>query len=104
MTFNWAGQSGQPAWLWGSNDGSNIYVWNPSNFSVNYASSAGYATSAGSATSADTIDGVAFRNTGSNASVDADAIASNGITYYTNGVPNFSGNASDGALYSQVYD
>ena len=49
MTFNWSGQSGQPTWLWGSNDGSNIYVWNPSNFSVNYANSSGYANSAGSA-------------------------------------------------------
>jgi hypothetical protein len=50
MTFNWSGQSGQPTWLWGSNDGTNIYVWNPSNFSVNYASSAGsasYATYSG---------------------------------------------------------
>jgi len=35
--FNWSGQSGQPTWLWGSNDGSNYYVWNPSNFSVNSA-------------------------------------------------------------------
>jgi hypothetical protein len=50
MTFNWAGQSGQPTWLWGSNDGSNIYVWNPSNFSVNYANSAGSATTAGRVT------------------------------------------------------
>lgn len=47
--FNWSGQGGQPSWLWGSNDGSNYYVWNPSNFSVNYANSAGYASSAGSA-------------------------------------------------------
>lgn len=39
MTFNWAGQSGQPTWLWGSNDGTNIYVWNPSNFNVNSAAS-----------------------------------------------------------------
>ena len=39
--FNWSGQSGQPSWLWGSNDGTNYYVWNPSNFSVNYAGSAG---------------------------------------------------------------
>ena len=38
--FNWSGQSGQPTWLWGSNDGTNYYVWNPSNFSVNYAKSA----------------------------------------------------------------
>jgi hypothetical protein len=28
---------------------------------------------------------------------------SNGITYYTAGVPNFTGNATDGALYSQAY-
>lgn len=32
--FNWSGQSGQPSWLWGSNDGSNYYVWNPTAFNV----------------------------------------------------------------------
>jgi hypothetical protein len=58
---------------------------------------------ASSATTADKIDGVAFRNTGSNAGMNADTIASNGITYYTSGVSNFSGNATDGALYSQAY-
>ena len=47
MTFNWSGQGGQPTWLWGGNDGSNHYVYNPSNFSVNYASSCG---------NADTVD------------------------------------------------
>lgn len=41
INFNWSGQSGQPAWLWGGGDGTNMYVYNPSNFSVNYASSAG---------------------------------------------------------------
>ena len=41
--FNWSGQSGQPTWLWGSNDGTNYYVWNPSNFNVKYANSAGSA-------------------------------------------------------------
>jgi len=49
--FHWSGQSGQPPWLWGGSDGTNMYVYNPSNFSVNYATSAGnanYATSAGS--------------------------------------------------------
>ena len=40
MTFNWSGQGGQPAWLWGGNDGSNMYVYNPSNFSVNTANTA----------------------------------------------------------------
>ena len=40
MTFNWSGQGGQPSWLWGGNDGSNMYVYNPSNFSVNSANTA----------------------------------------------------------------
>lgn len=46
--FNWAGQSGQPTWLWGGNDFNSYYVYNPSNFRVAYASSAG---------NADTLDG-----------------------------------------------
>lgn len=55
INFNWSGQSGQPSWLWGSNDGVNMYVYNPSNFSVNYAVTAGsasYASSAAYASSA----------------------------------------------------
>ena len=40
MTFNWSGQGGQPSWLWGGNDGSNMYVYNPSNFNVNTATTA----------------------------------------------------------------
>ena len=74
--------------------------------SVNYATSAGSATTAGYATtagSADQIDGIGFRNTASNAAINADSLDSNGITYYTGGVTNFSGNATDGALYSQAY-
>lgn len=58
---------------------------------------------AATATSADQIDGVPFRNTNSTAAVNADTVESNGITYYTSGVTNFSGNATDGALYSQAY-
>ena len=46
MTFYWVGQSGQPTWLFGSNNGSDVYVWNPANFSVNYATTAGSATDA----------------------------------------------------------
>jgi len=34
MYFNWSGQGGQPPWLWGGSDGTNMYVYNPSNFSV----------------------------------------------------------------------
>jgi hypothetical protein len=48
LNFNWSGQGGQPQWLWGGNDGNNMYVYNPSNFSVNYANGAG---------NADTVDG-----------------------------------------------
>lgn len=58
---------------------------------------------AATATTADQIDSWVFRNTGSNSAVNADTLESNGITYYTSGVTNFSGNASDGALYSQFY-
>ena len=63
-TFNWSGQSGQPTWLWGGNNEHSYYVYNPSNFRVAYATSAG---------SADTLDGVhlsgiftAFGNNGHN--------------------------------------
>ena len=39
--FNWAGKDGQPTWVWGGDDSENQYVYNPSNFNVNYANSAG---------------------------------------------------------------
>lgn len=48
----WSGQGGQPGWLWGGNDGVNMYVYNPANFSVNYADSANYANSSNYANSA----------------------------------------------------
>ena len=48
--WNWSGQGGQPTWLWGGEDGTNMYVYCPANFSVNYANSAGSATSATKAT------------------------------------------------------
>lgn len=46
MVFNWSGQAGQPTYLWGGTDGTNMYVYNPSNFSVNYATTSGSTTSA----------------------------------------------------------
>lgn len=45
INFNWSGKDGQPTWLWGGEDGTDMYVYNPSNFSVNYARSAGSANS-----------------------------------------------------------
>ena len=47
MTFNWAGKTGQPTWLWGGENGEDMYVYNPSNFNVNYAASAGSVNWAG---------------------------------------------------------
>lgn len=35
--WNWSGQGGQPPWLWGGSDGTNMYVYNPANFTVNAA-------------------------------------------------------------------
>lgn len=55
MYFDWEGQGGQPSWVWGGNDGVNMRVWNPSNFSVNYANSAGSAPASGGTAWATTI-------------------------------------------------
>ena len=44
MTFNWTGKTGQPTWLWGGNDVSNMYVYDPSNFSVASADVATHAS------------------------------------------------------------
>ena len=44
MTFNWSGKTGQPTWLWGGNDVSNMYVYDPSNFSVASADVATHAS------------------------------------------------------------
>lgn len=46
--WHWSEQSGQPSWLWGGNSENAYYVYNPSNFRVAYATSAG---------NADTVDG-----------------------------------------------
>ncbi|WP_244561430.1 gp53-like domain-containing protein [Ensifer aridi] len=75
MIFHWSGQGGQPSWLWGGNDGTNMYVYNPSNFSVNYAASAG---------NADTVDGLhasAFWK-----SADAGGAPSSGWVKFPNGL------------------
>lgn len=51
-TWHWNGQEGQPEWLWGGNEATrgSMYVYNPANFSVNYANSAGSAATANTAT------------------------------------------------------
>jgi len=50
MTFNWVGKGGTPAWLWGGDNISNMYVYTPGNLSVGYAASAGSASTANSLT------------------------------------------------------
>nr|DAW71287.1 MAG TPA: shufflon protein [Caudoviricetes sp.] len=52
MRFHWSGQGGQPTWLWGGNDSENMYVYNPSNFTVSRANTAGRADTADNATNA----------------------------------------------------
>ncbi|MDO4324063.1 MAG: hypothetical protein Q4C61_16240 [Lachnospiraceae bacterium] len=42
--WNWSGQTGQPTWIWGGNDATDMYVYNPSNFSVSHAKTADYAS------------------------------------------------------------
>ena len=49
------------------------------------------------------IDGQQFVNTRSNSGRAANSTDGNGIYYYTSDVDNFSGNATDGAIYQQSY-
>lgn len=64
MTFNWAGKDGQPTWLWGGENGEDMYVYNPSNFSVNYAASAGNAAKVnGHTVNSDVPSGAKFTDT-----------------------------------------
>ena len=62
ITFNWAGLGGQPTWVFGGNDPSNVSVYNPANWSVNYAASAGSATNAGTASNSNAVSGVSGWN------------------------------------------
>lgn len=70
MTFNWSGKDGQPTWLWGGEDGGNMYVYNPSKFNVNSAKTAVSAASADSAKKLTTNAGSATQP-----------------VYFSNGVP-----------------
>ena len=47
LNMTWYDHGGHPAYLWGGDDGTNMYVFPPSRLSVNYANSAGWASSAG---------------------------------------------------------
>lgn len=60
--WHWQGQGGQPSWLWGSEDGTNMYVYNPSDFKVNYANSANSAVTAANGVDSQGWDWIRFRN------------------------------------------
>ena len=60
--WHWKGQGGQPTWLWGGEDGTNMYVYNPSNFRVNYANSANSAVTAANGVDSSGNDWIRFRN------------------------------------------
>jgi hypothetical protein len=85
-----------------------LYSWvemiHSGNIGSQTVATAGSCTgNAATATTTDNINGRPFVNTNSNSGTNADTINSNGISYYTSGVTNFSGNATDGALFSQAY-
>ena len=72
--FNWSGQSGQPTWLWGGNSQHSYYVYNPSNFRVAYAASAG---------NADTLDGEHANSFVRAGAIDADKTDLNALDTYS---------------------
>ena len=95
--ISFANVSAKPTTISGYGITDAITTGNIGSQSVNYASTAG---------SADNIDGVAFRNTGTNSPVAANTLDSNGMTYVTDvdgSSTNLTGNSTDGALYSQIY-
>lgn len=84
LNFYWSGQSGQPSWLWGGNDGNNMYVYNPSDFSV--ATSQKLTTASGSAPSYSARAWVNFNGTSPSAirsSGNVSSITDNATGNYT---------------------
>lgn len=73
MNFNWSGKDGQPIWLWGGNDGTEMYVYNPSKFSVASATTATKATGDESGNNIKKSYGASLTKTNEN---------KNGDTYY----------------------
>jgi hypothetical protein len=55
MTFTYTSTAGQPTYLWGTNDGSSVLAYNPSNFNVNSAVSAGAVTWSGVTSKPDVV-------------------------------------------------
>lgn len=56
IAFNWAGRGGQPTWMFGGEVANDIGVYNPANFNVNHANSAGNANTVGGYSAADILN------------------------------------------------
>lgn len=85
QTWNWSGQSGQPSWLWGSNDSQHMYVWNPANFNVNYANSAGVVAWSGVSGKSGTFTGSSFQYCGQYMNFSGGLATGNGGSYNCGG-------------------
>lgn len=86
MRFHWSGQNGQPTWLWGGNDSGDMYVYNPSNFNVNYAAMAGSA-----------YNGVAAFN------VNDDSLKPTGYIRFNNGIQICWGGTNSGSANGSFF-
>ena len=60
MTFNTTLPGGQPTYVWGTNNGTDVYIYNPSVFSVASATSASYVANAATATNATNASNVPY--------------------------------------------
>ena len=83
QNFYWSGQGGQPTWVYGGSDGTNLYVYNPSNWSVNYANSSNYANSAGTISGGvgANVAAIGVGEVGSYGFFRLDAVVNPGATY-----------------------
>lgn len=100
MTFNWAGKTGQPSWLWGGENGEDMYVYNPSNFNVSHAESADSVSWAGVKGTPSTYppsDGSGYYVKNKNLSnVDLNNVTTTGVYHLTGNLTNnpINGNAT----------
>lgn len=76
--WNWSGQSGQPTWLWGGTDGTNMYVYNPSNFNVNSARTASQLIATDYGTPVEVSQYIDFHQAGTNTDYSVRLTGTNG--------------------------
>jgi len=97
----WSGQPGQPNWLLGGNDGSSFYVYNPANFSVNFATYSDYSTTRPRGTSDTRIATTQFANPGAHIASIGYQILPSGLILQWGSVT--FGNLLTGSYANQLY-